>query len=123
MPIVLCTGIHEALIESRKLILENAGNVVLLATTMREIVHACRKFNIDVALIGQSGSASHKRECADLIRVFSPRTKILEIYIANDGTSVKTADSWLESPANPLQLAQYVADLSATQSKAANAYH
>lgn len=121
MAIVLCIGVREGLIESRKLILEKAGHRVVRATTLREIVDACRKFHIDVALIGQIGDTSLKREWAALVRLYSPWTKILEIYAPNSGASVNTADSWMESPASPWELTDRVTYLSSPQRKVASA--
>lgn len=55
---VLCTGVDPVLIGTRKLILQDAGHIVIAATDELEVVAACEKHPFAVAVIGQSESRS-----------------------------------------------------------------
>jgi CheY-like chemotaxis protein len=110
--LVLCTGKDLSLLRTRKLILEKAGHTVVPATDHRDIVAACKKHKFDVAVVGQSISPESKKTVGSLIRQFCPSAKILELYQANSGPTIKDADSWLEVPTDvPQDLAKRVSEL------------
>jgi DNA-binding NarL/FixJ family response regulator len=112
MAMVLCTGHDLVLMETRKLILEEAGHIVIPITEQSAIPDACKKNIFDVAVIGQSFSAHSKRSIASLIRQHCPSAKILELYQTNQDKALEDADSWLEVPADvPQKLAQWVTRL------------
>ena len=112
MALVLCTGIDPGLIETRKLILKQAGHTVVTATDPQEIEVACQQNLFDVAVIGQTASANVKKAIASLIRHQCPSAKILELYPPYLGKALEDADSWLEVPADiPVQLARSVSEL------------
>ena len=87
MASVLCTGADPVLLETRKLILEQAGHTVISAG------------KIDVAVIGQSISSNNKRIVSSLVRQHCPGAKVLELYRPTEGRIIPDADSWLEVPA------------------------
>ena len=114
--LVLCTGIEQSLLRTRKLILEKAGHTVVPATDQRDVVDACGKHQFDVAVIGQTVSSKSKRALSSLIRQKCPSAKILELYQANHGPALPDgeADAWLEVPTDvPQDLATHVSNLAA----------
>jgi len=109
---VVCTGIDQKLMETRKMILERVGHTVLLARTEPELMAACEDHDVDVAVIGQALSPKIKKSIALTVRRLCPSVKILELYGIHQGRSVENADSWLEVPADvPQQLAERVEEL------------
>lgn len=122
MALVLCTGIDQSLLRTRKLILEKAGHTVVTATDQREVMAACRNQQFNVAVIGQTVSTNNKRAICSLVRQNCPSAKILELYQANHGPALPDgeADAWLEVPTDvPQDLAAQVSRL-ATQSPPAS---
>lgn len=112
MAVILCTGADTSLLETRRLILEHAGYTVITATDQNAIIAACRQRAIDVAVIGQSVSVSHKRIIGSLVRQHCPSARILELHQAHQQRAVQDADSWLEVPAGvPQELAERVGEL------------
>ena len=99
MASVLCTGADSVLLETRKLILEQAGHTVISATHQDEVIAACKAGKIDVAVIGQSISSNNKRLVSSLVRQHCPGAKVLELYRPTEGRIIPDADSWLEVPA------------------------
>ena len=53
MAVVLCTGAEESLLQTRALMLEQAGHDVMTAMTMSAVTTACKN-NPDVAVIGEA---------------------------------------------------------------------
>lgn len=111
MATILCAGVHEGLVHTRRLILEGAGHVVVTAMSSPEIITACQKFKFNVAVIGHSSDPNTKREWATLVQKHCPSTKILEIVLPHHDPSISSADAWLEAPAIPEQLAERVKEL------------
>jgi hypothetical protein len=114
MALVLCTGVEQSLLRTRKLILEKAGHTVLTAIDQRDVVAACRKHSFNVAVIGQTVSTKSKRAISSLVRQHCPSARILELYQANHGPALPDgeADSWLEVPTDvPQDLAAHVSKL------------
>ena len=110
--VVLCTGADTSLLETRRLILEHAGHTVITARDQQAVIAACEQRRIDIAVIGQSLSSSHKRIIGSLVRQHCPSAKILELYQAYQERAVHDADSWLEVPAGvPQELAERVNEL------------
>ena len=106
MALVLCTGIDEAQLQARRLILERAGHRVVSVTNAKTLTSLCEKYSFDVAVIGQSISPNMKRRIAALVRQHCPDAKILELCQPNEGKVLTDADSWLNFPADgPKELA------------------
>jgi len=97
--------------ETRKLILEQAGHTVITAQSDEEIIAACRDFRFDVVIIGQGAEAKWKRDWSAHVREYCPFAKVLEVYMPGTVAAVKDADDWLVSPAVPTELATRVAAL------------
>ena len=113
---VVCTGIDQQLMETRKMILEQAGHVVILAKNEPELLAACESRDIDVAVIGQALSPKIKKSIAATVLRFCPSARILELYGRHQGRSIEDADSWLEVPADvPQELAERVDELAKTK--------
>lgn len=113
MAVVLCTGVDPDLLETRKLILEQAGHKVVVATSLCDIETACRKWHFNVAVLGQTLSRESKKSAAFIVRKYCHPTKILELFQAHHGKVLEDADSWLEVPADvPQDLSERVTELS-----------
>jgi CheY-like chemotaxis protein len=112
MALVLCTGVNEILVETRRLVLENSGHEVIAATTEQATIEACQQHAFAVAVIGQTTSRRDKRRFLALIRQHCPSAKVLELYQPHVGRILENADDWLLVPAAiPQQLAERVAAL------------
>jgi CheY-like chemotaxis protein len=112
MALVLCTGRDEVLLQTRKMILEQAGHRVILAASDQEVASACERQKFDVAVLGQSVSPAAKRALSNLLRQLCPTVKILELHQAYQARAVRDADSWLEVPADvPSDLAARVSEM------------
>lgn len=112
MAVVLCTGVDPDLLETRKLILEQAGHKVIVAGSLREIESACRKHHFNVAVLGQTLSRESKISAAFLVRKYCGPAKILELFQPHHGKVLEDADSWLEVPADvPQDLSERVTEL------------
>jgi hypothetical protein len=115
MALVLCTGSDEALMQTRKLILEKAGHKVILAKGLPAIEQACAENEFNVVILGQTMVAPEKRRIADLVRRASRSAKILELHKPLTSKAVPDADDWLEVPAEvPQDLATRVTVLAAS---------
>lgn len=112
MALVLCTGVDPVLLETRKLILQQAGHNVITTRSEPELAAACEANRFDVAVIGQTVSPRMKQVISTLIRQHCPSAKVLELYYPYQGKALDNADSWLEVPAAvPRELAQKVNEL------------
>jgi hypothetical protein len=112
MPVVLCTGVEEGLLTTRKLMLEKAGHFVILAMSQSAIIEACQRYAFHVAVVGQEDTPEKKRCVFALIRRHCPSTKILEVYPMEVGRSLKDADDWMALPKRePSELIERVASL------------
>jgi uncharacterized OsmC-like protein len=110
--LVVCTGAHETLIATRKLLLERAGHQVIGVLGEPELIAACSQHTFDVAVVGQSVSDNEKRRILDLVRKHCPTAKVLELFSPNRGKSLDDADDWMEVPAEiPAHLAERVSTL------------
>lgn len=118
MALVLCTGADPVLLETRKLILEEAGHVVISAKNHEAVIAACKHRIFDVAVIGQSVSPDSKRLLAALVRRHCPSAQILELHYIYEGRTLEDADSWLDVPVDvPRELAERVAELARSKSQ------
>ena len=109
---VLCTGVDRDLVETRKLILEQAGHAVTTALGEREVVSACEHASFEVAVIGQAISSEQKSRIFSLIRQSCPTAKILELYPTYTSKALPSADDWLQVPLDvPPELADRVTAL------------
>jgi len=109
---VVCTGIDLQLMKTRKMILERAGHVVMIAINEPELLAACENHDVDVAVIGRALSRDVKKSIAANVRRFCPSVRILELYATHQGRAIEDADSWLEVPVEvPQELAVRVDEL------------
>ena len=109
---VLCTGVDEVLLQTRRLILEKAGHEVVTATTEPALITACKEYSFDVAVIGQALPTNLKRRTSMLIRQFCADVKVLELYERHRARVLDDADMWLAVPSEaPRDLADRVTDL------------
>lgn len=112
MPLVLNTGVYPPLLETRRLILEHAGHVVVTKAAESEIATACEVHQFDVAVIGQSASPQLKRRLFNVIRRHCRTVKVLELTSPDSSKTLDAADAWLEvRPMETDALAQRVNEL------------
>jgi hypothetical protein len=112
MSLVLNTGVYPPLMETRRLMLEQAGHTVITAGEDQAIVIACQQYRFDVAVIGQSAPPKLKRHLFSLIRRECASAKILELVTPDVDKALQAADSWLELPSLvPYALAKRVDEL------------
>jgi CheY-like chemotaxis protein len=112
--LVLCVGSDETLMETRRLILEQAGHTVIQAATEPEVIRACSNTAIRVAVLGQMFEREAKRRVFAAIRHHCPSAKVLSLYLRGSGRLLPDADGWLEVPVDvPASLAERVSQLAA----------
>jgi hypothetical protein len=112
MAVVLCTGVEAVLLITRKLMLERAGYIVVVAVTKPAIIEACQQHAFHVAVVGQEDTPEKKNSVFSLIRRYSPSTKVLEVYPIEVGRTLKSADDWLALPKQePTELIERVTNL------------
>jgi hypothetical protein len=80
-PDVLCIGINDAAMQTRRLILEKAGHTVTQARDLRQVKAACENISFAVAILGQSLNPSEKKRIADLVLTSCKIAKILELHV------------------------------------------
>jgi hypothetical protein len=115
--LVLCTGAYPPLLETRRLMIEQEGHVVLTAIYDREVVELCQRHTFDVVVIGQT-SASLKRRAFMLVQEHCASAKVLELVVAGLGRELEAADAWLEVPVKDArELPQCVTDLAGRMKK------
>jgi CheY-like chemotaxis protein len=88
MATVLCTGSDEALMASRKLLLEQAGHKVVLVTAEPQLLAACAEHTFDVVVIGQALHTNEKCRIFRLVREHCPTAKVLELSAVGVGERV-----------------------------------
>ena len=96
MSLVLNTGVYPPLLETRRLVLEHAGHIVITKTEDSEIAKACEEFQFDVVVIGQSASSPIKQRIFRQIRRHCSAAKVLELFSPDTGKALPAADGWLE---------------------------
>ncbi|HEY2359747.1 MAG TPA: hypothetical protein VGK36_01425 [Candidatus Angelobacter sp.] len=116
MALVLCTGIDRTVLETRRLILEDAGHKVVTVADEPSLADACQKNSFDVAVIGQTISPKMKSRVAMLVKQHCTGVKILELYETYTGKLLEDADSWLLVPAQvPQALLERVNELASKE--------
>lgn len=112
MALVLCTGSEAAVMTTRKLILEQAGHTVVMASDDRQVEKACKKHSFDVVVIGQNTSPAVKQRLVRIIREHCSPARILELHRPFSDKALPDADEWLAMPGEyPGALADAVAGL------------
>ena len=113
---VLCTGMDEALLQTRRMLLEQEGHTVASARSEDQARAACEKEPVDVAVIGQTVSPPQEKRILDLVRQYCPSAKVLELYHPHLGRMLEDADDWMEVPADvPRNFAARVTQLAAVK--------
>jgi DNA-binding NtrC family response regulator len=80
MALVLCTGVNPLLMQTRKMILEEAGHRVVTAQSEPEVKKRCEEHTFDVAVIGQAVSHNEKSRLFSIIRRHCGPVRVLELY-------------------------------------------
>ena len=96
MSLVLNTGMYPPSLETRKLVLEHAGHVVITRTEDSEIARACEEYQFDVVVIGQSAPVRIKRRILHQVRRHCRSVKVFELFSSDFGKALSDADAWLE---------------------------
>jgi DNA-binding NtrC family response regulator len=116
MALVLCIGADDALMATRRLLLEKAGHRVLLATSSRQVSRHCAEYSIQVAVIGHAVPAFEKRLAFDLLQKNCPKAKVLELHERGYGPHLKEAHRHLVVGNLPSDLPDAVSELASPQS-------
>jgi|SRR6185503_17671544 hypothetical protein len=77
---VLCVGMDDAAMETRRLVLEQAGHVVRQARDLRRVKQTCEVNSFSVVILGQSLNASEKMRITDVVLTHCKSAKILELH-------------------------------------------
>ena len=77
---ILCIGINDAAMHTRRLILEKAGYRVTQARDLRQVKTECESTSFSVAVLGQSLNPSEKKRIADVVLQHCKSAKILELH-------------------------------------------
>jgi len=111
---VLCAGVDDVLLRTRKMMLEHGGHSVSTASSEPQVRDACLEQSFDVAVIGQAVLLPVKQRLLALVRQHCPNAKVLELYAPYQGKALRDADDWLEVPAAvPPDLVERVSALAA----------
>ncbi|HJW99420.1 MAG TPA: hypothetical protein VJ453_04640 [Terriglobales bacterium] len=120
---IIHVGTNEAVLATRKTILERAGHDVILARDLREVISACEKSSFDVGIIGQALPQMEKLRVTDTLRRVCSGIRILEFHDAIK-PDVETADAHLRvadtTPANFLDTVTELARVRRKKGKASN---
>jgi DNA-binding NtrC family response regulator len=76
---ILIAAFDPALLQWEKLVLERAGYIVIAATSIEQVLRTCRKYKIDLVLLGSSFSPGEKRKFWLEARS-NCRSPVLELY-------------------------------------------
>lgn len=100
---ILCISTTEAILQTRKLLLQRNGYEVISARNFKEVEDACRQRNFDLALVGHDMEPKIKKAVGLKIRQYLPQAPILEMchYSPEIEGSTFTVT---ESPAELLQI-------------------
>ncbi|MFL6438671.1 MAG: hypothetical protein ACJ71Q_13920 [Terriglobales bacterium] len=79
---IIHVGTHEAVLLTRKVILEKAGHNVTLARDLRAVIAACDSGSFDVGIIGQALPPKEKLRVSDTLQSRCTGIKILELHDA-----------------------------------------
>jgi len=77
---VLCVGLNDAAMLTRRLILEKAGHAVTQARDLRRVKEACENDSFSVVILGQALNASEKKRVTDVVLRSCKGAKILELH-------------------------------------------
>ena len=99
MALVICTGVDQALLKTRRLMLERAGHTVVMVMDETALRAACKVHSFDVAVVGQALTSKMKRNISSLIRESCLDVRVLELYDNHTGRVLDDADAWLMAPA------------------------
>jgi 4-hydroxy-3-methylbut-2-enyl diphosphate reductase IspH len=114
---VLCVGIDDAAMQTRRLILEKAGHVVSQARDLRRVKEACDANSFSIVILGQALNASEKRRISDVVLTHCKSAKILELHTSIT-PDVPEADEHLQvSATEPESLIEAVDGLLRTRRK------
>jgi CheY-like chemotaxis protein len=91
---VLCVGMNDAAMQTRQMLLEQAGHSVAIARDLRQIIAACEREQFSVAVLGQHLPAKEKLRITGKVRELCPGARILELQ-ATLSTPIPTADAHL----------------------------
>lgn len=79
---VLCVGVDDTAMQTRRLILEKAGHAVSQARDLREVTAACEAKSFSVVILGHSLNAHEKRRITEVILRECTPAKVLELHTA-----------------------------------------
>jgi CheY-like chemotaxis protein len=79
---ILHVGTNEAVLTTRRAILERAGHQVTLARNMQEVIAGCERESFDVVIVGQSLPAREKQSVSGTVLERCKGVRVLEYHDA-----------------------------------------
>ena len=104
---ILCISATDAILQTRKLLLERHGYEVVPALNFRDVEAACKDANFDLALVGHDLEARIKKALGAKIREHCSGVPILEMCRYSpeiEGATFTVSDS-------PAELIQAISDI------------
>ena len=77
---VLCVGLDDAGMQTRRMILERAGHTLTQAQDLRQVQAACKSIKFSVVVLGQSLNANEKKRVSDIVLTHCKGAKLLELH-------------------------------------------
>jgi CheY-like chemotaxis protein len=93
---VLCVGMNDAAMQTRKLVLEKAGLNVSQARDIRQVQAACESNSFAVVILGHSLNRNEKKRVSDVVLTYCKTAKILELH-TGIAPEVSSADGHLQA--------------------------
>ena len=114
---ILCIGINDAAMQTRKLILEKAGFIITQSRDLRQVKAECETNSFSIAILGQSLNTSEKKRITDVVLKYCETAKILELHTGIT-PALPEADAHLQvSATEPEGLVEAVSTLQKTPRK------
>jgi DNA-binding response OmpR family regulator len=98
MALVLCTGVDQILVATRKMVLEAGGHTVISITDENQIATLCKRHAFGVVVIGHASSEAQKLRVYETVRQHCPSTRVLEICYPHSRGILPGADDRLDVP-------------------------
>jgi len=106
---IICIANPDAVMETRRLILQRAGHEIHAVHNLKEMERACQTQQYDLAILADALPDMEKMRIADVIRKACPALRVLELHTGLVPT-VSDADAQLQvSASRPEGLVEAVA--------------
>src|SRR5512146_1436996 len=107
---IFCASYDADLLNTRKLVLEQAGFSVTIATSLEEAKHRLAGDDFDLAILGHSIPRADREELARDIKHSNPDTVVISLY-RGVAESEELTDAFLSISSSPKALLELVASI------------